>query len=65
MGPIMILEPDATDPTDTATAFAAMCEAIEIGDLATAESLAEDFAIPLHLVWAPEDDFLDDPEPDG
>ena len=47
------------DPTDPATAFAAMCEAVDHGDLESAITLAEEFTIPLDLVWAPEDDFIE------
>ena len=50
---------DPTDPTDVASAFAAMCDAVDDGDLATAISLSEEFAIPLDAVWAPEDDYLE------
>ena len=50
---------DPADPTDVASAFAAMCDAVDDGDLETAISLSEEFAIPLDTVWAPEDDCLE------
>jgi len=47
------------DPIAVAFAFADMCEAVEDGDLSSAQLLAEQYAIPLAWVWAPEDDFLE------
>ena len=51
--------PHMLEHADQADAFAEMCEAIEQGDLATAKSLAKEYDVPLSLVWAPEDDYLD------
>lgn len=47
-----------TEPTDRATAFAEMCEAVDQGDLESAISIAEEFELPLDLAWAPEDDYI-------
>ena len=52
------------DPTDIATAYAEMCEAVEVGDLQSAISLGKEFGIPLDMVWAPEDDFLEPRPPE-
>ena len=45
---------------DAALAYADMAEAVEDGYLATATSLAEEYGIPLDLVWSPADDYLDE-----
>ena len=48
------------DRLDAALAYADMVEAVESGYLATAISLSKEHAVPLTVVWSPDDDDVND-----